>query len=322
MTATTSEQPPTDERGLDQRWVAVSVLLHACLLVLLLGLLPQVPPPEEKPIVVRVLMEAPGAAGAAGGGGGEAGGAQTPASSAPAQQQEQAQAAAEAPQEPTPPAEAPPTPPTPAAEPVPTPAPALEPTPKPTAEAVPEPPPPHPPHKPVHIARAVPQPTPPVTEAPPAPPVADTGARADANRSVRRRRRRPAPAAGPAVRRAAGKVPKGRARRCRQSRQRAGRRLSRALLRWIPRYKKYPPDAIEKKEEGEVTVGFVLARDGTVLDAWIERSSGVPALDAATLAMMHRASPVPPVPDRYKGEKLTLSMPIDYRIGMFQRLFR
>ena len=38
--------------------------------------------------------------------------------------------------------------------------------------------------------------------------------------------------------------------------------------------------------------------------------------------MMHRASPVPPVPDRYKGSELKLAMPVDYSIGFFERLFR
>jgi protein TonB len=95
-----------------------------------------------------------------------------------------------------------------------------------------------------------------------------------------------------------------------------------ALRRWLARYKQYPDDAVKKKQEGRVEIGFVLDRDGTVLDAWIERSSGVPELDQATLAMLHRASPVPPVPQRYKGKQLKLVMPIDYSIGLFDKLFR
>jgi protein TonB len=59
-----------------------------------------------------------------------------------------------------------------------------------------------------------------------------------------------------------------------------------------------------------------------VLDAWIERSSGLPLLDAAALAMMHNASPVPPIPDHYPGSELKLAMPVDYSIGFFERIFR
>jgi protein TonB len=95
-----------------------------------------------------------------------------------------------------------------------------------------------------------------------------------------------------------------------------------ALRRWLAEHKRYPEEAIDKKEEGKVIVGFTLRRDGTVLDAWIVRSSGVAILDRAALAMLHDASPVPPVPARYKGDELTLAMPVDYSIGLLDRLFR
>jgi hypothetical protein len=38
--------------------------------------------------------------------------------------------------------------------------------------------------------------------------------------------------------------------------------------------------------------------------------------------MLRRASPVPPIPPRYKGAQLKLAMPIDYSIGFFEKLFR
>lgn len=94
------------------------------------------------------------------------------------------------------------------------------------------------------------------------------------------------------------------------------------LQRWIGRFRKYPDEAIAKKQEGTVKFGFKLARDGTILDAWIEQSSGFPLLDDATLKMIHAASPVPKVPDKYQGETLTLAMPSRFSIGVFDRLFR
>ncbi|HUZ73633.1 MAG TPA: TonB family protein [Stellaceae bacterium] len=95
-----------------------------------------------------------------------------------------------------------------------------------------------------------------------------------------------------------------------------------ALQRWLSKYKRYPAAALKKKEEGQAVVGFTLKRDGTVLSAWIVRSSGVPALDAAALELMHRASPVPPVPARYQGSELKLAIPVNYSIGFFDRMFR
>jgi periplasmic protein TonB len=93
------------------------------------------------------------------------------------------------------------------------------------------------------------------------------------------------------------------------------------LRRWLAKYKDYPDAALKQKQQGTVTVEFMLARDGTVLDAQIERSSGFPILDRATLEMLRRASPVPPLPERYTGERIKIAMPIDYKIGLFGRLF-
>jgi protein TonB len=94
------------------------------------------------------------------------------------------------------------------------------------------------------------------------------------------------------------------------------------LQRWIGRFRKYPDEAIKQKQEGTVAIGFKLARNGTVLDAWIEKSSGYPLLDDAALNMIHAASPVPKVPDKYQGDTLTLkSMPAKFSIGVFDRIF-
>jgi protein TonB len=94
-----------------------------------------------------------------------------------------------------------------------------------------------------------------------------------------------------------------------------------AVRRWVTRYKKYPEDAVKQKQEGVVQLGFTFTRDGTVMKAWVEKSSGFPALDQAALAMIRAASPIPKVPDRYQGDTLTLVMPENFKIGLFDRLF-
>lgn len=95
-----------------------------------------------------------------------------------------------------------------------------------------------------------------------------------------------------------------------------------AVRRWVNRFRKYPDEAVQQKQEGTVGLGFKFSRDGTVLDAWIEKSSGFPLLDQAALAMIRAASPIPKVPDQYKGDTLTLVMPENFRIGLFDRLFK
>jgi len=94
------------------------------------------------------------------------------------------------------------------------------------------------------------------------------------------------------------------------------------VRRRISQFKHYPEAAKQQKQQGGGSVGFKIARDGTVLDAWIEHSTGFPMLDAAILQAVHEASPVPPVPERYRGAQLTVVMPYDFSIGLLDRIFR
>jgi periplasmic protein TonB len=93
------------------------------------------------------------------------------------------------------------------------------------------------------------------------------------------------------------------------------------LRRWLNRYKHYPPEARKDKEEGGLTVSFVILRDGTVLDVQIEHSSGFPLLDQAALQMLHDASPVPPLPPNYRPERIVIDLPVRFSIGFLDSLF-
>ena len=93
------------------------------------------------------------------------------------------------------------------------------------------------------------------------------------------------------------------------------------LRRWLNGYKRYPEAAQQRKQEGELIVSFTILHDGTVIDPRIERSSGFPLLDEAALKMLRDASPVPPLPARYRGERVGVDLPVDFSIGLLQRLF-
>jgi protein TonB len=93
------------------------------------------------------------------------------------------------------------------------------------------------------------------------------------------------------------------------------------LYRHLLRYKKYPPDAIGQKQQGSVLVGFTIARDGTLSDPRIERSSGSPLLDQATIAMLKRASPAPRLPDSFQGNEARVKFPIDYKLSLIDQMF-
>ena len=77
---------------------------------------------------------------------------------------------------------------------------------------------------------------------------------------------------------------------------------------------------VEYKEFGRGL--WQLAHDGTVTKAWIEQSSGNDLLDQAALAMMHDASPVPAVPERYWDKKGPIILPVDFSIGFLDKILR
>jgi protein TonB len=60
-----------------------------------------------------------------------------------------------------------------------------------------------------------------------------------------------------------------------------------------------------------VTVAFEIARDGTVRDARVAESSGVPSLDRSALRAVLEASPLPGVPPTWKDNTLPATMRFD-----------
>ncbi len=274
----------------------VSGFLHAAVLAVLIGVW-QREAPEEIPLppIPVTLTEDEGAAGAAG----DSNGASSASSAS------EARVAAPAPPD-TQPAAMPETPPTPRNVATPTPPRAVD-----AIEPVPQrkPTPPKPAPKPVETAQALT----PVLRAP-APPAA------------------PAPSTVPASVDALlhegvggsgrGTEGIGRAAYGAGAIEAPGDDYLDLVRAWIARYKKYPDAALAKKQEGKAMLGFIIDRNGDALNAWIDQSSGNPLLDEATLAMIHNASPIPKVPDKYKGDTLRLFMPVNYSIGLFDRLFK
>ncbi len=307
------------ERRRFSRAVLVSALGHAAVIALIVALWH--PEPEEIPIppIPVTMVEKIGQSGASGGGRGvSAPAARTGESASAANGAAQPEPAAAQPAAPAPPppSQAPSAPPqtqTPNALPLPAP---------PVASASIEPVPPHKPAPPqpheqpkaapvvMQAAPAQPQPAaPPVEAARSANPAAVASA-APSNEA----------AAGTGGQ-GRGDKGAGRAAAGNGSRDGPGDDYLELVRRWVTRFRDYPDEAIKKREEGTVAIGFKFARDGTVLDAWVEKSSGFPMLDNAALKMIHDASPIPKVPDRYQGETLTLVMPENYRIGIFDRIF-
>ncbi|PIE36732.1 MAG: hypothetical protein CSA54_03480 [Gammaproteobacteria bacterium] len=68
------------------------------------------------------------------------------------------------------------------------------------------------------------------------------------------------------------------------------------LMAHLLRYKRYPSRARRRGLEGTLEFTLTVRADGRLSQYAISKSSGHPALDKATLAMLKRAQPLPPIP--------------------------
>lgn len=84
-----------------------------------------------------------------------------------------------------------------------------------------------------------------------------------------------------------------------------------ALFAHVLRYRYYPDAARPDRLRGVVRVQFALARDGRIMSAWVQTSSGHQILDDAALDALRRAQPLPPIPPELPDEVEVL-LPLDY----------
>ncbi|MBL8568381.1 MAG: TonB family protein [Phreatobacter sp.] len=78
----------------------------------------------------------------------------------------------------------------------------------------------------------------------------------------------------------------------------------------VARFKIFPQAAQDRGQRGSVGFTFTVTRGGQVTSVAVTASSGVPMLDQATLSMVRRAVPFPPIPEGGPA-----SMTISTRIG-------
>jgi protein TonB len=84
------------------------------------------------------------------------------------------------------------------------------------------------------------------------------------------------------------------------------------LQAWLEKHKEFPRAAQIRRQQGMAKLFFVIDRDGKVLDFRIEKSSGHDLLDKEVLAMIRRASPVPPMPSDMTGPRLEVVVPVQF----------
>lgn len=91
-------------------------------------------------------------------------------------------------------------------------------------------------------------------------------------------------------------------------------RWQRQVVVHLNQFKRYPPDARRRHDQGDVQLAFTIDRSGRVMTRSIRGASGSVALDEAALELLERAAPLPPPPPQIAGASVELSLPVEYRM--------
>jgi periplasmic protein TonB len=84
------------------------------------------------------------------------------------------------------------------------------------------------------------------------------------------------------------------------------------LAAHFDKYKRYPGE--RAMQAAQVIVNFVLDRAGHVLSSRVVKGSGDAAFDAAALAMLQRADPVPSPPSEVADQGLSFTLPVIFHV--------
>jgi len=86
------------------------------------------------------------------------------------------------------------------------------------------------------------------------------------------------------------------------------------LQAWLEEHKEYPASARRRRHEGMAVLNFTMNSAGEVLAARIVRGTGHAILDEEVMSMIQRAAPLPAFPDDFEQGRLTLSVPVQFRL--------
>ncbi|MEA3390685.1 MAG: energy transducer TonB [Pseudomonadota bacterium] len=82
----------------------------------------------------------------------------------------------------------------------------------------------------------------------------------------------------------------------------------------LARYRAYPAAARRAGQQGVVVLRLHMNRSGQVIDAWVEESSGIAAIDDEAVAAATRAQPLPAFPAGWP-ERMSIAIPVIFRLG-------
>jgi TonB family protein len=77
----------------------------------------------------------------------------------------------------------------------------------------------------------------------------------------------------------------------------------------------YPAQALSEKREGSAVIHFTIDAGGALNDYYVTSTSGSPALDEGSLAVVRAASPFSPLPAAFRLSRLHVTATFRYRMG-------
>jgi len=84
------------------------------------------------------------------------------------------------------------------------------------------------------------------------------------------------------------------------------------VLAALHKVRRYPREAQFRKQQGVPYIRFVMDREGRVLSARLERSSGLRSLDEEAVSLPRRAQPLPRPPESVTGETIEMVVPVEF----------
>jgi protein TonB len=84
------------------------------------------------------------------------------------------------------------------------------------------------------------------------------------------------------------------------------------VLERLHKFRRYPPMAQSRREQGVPYIRFVMDRDGRILSSRLERSSGFAALDQEAVSLPRRTQPLPKPPAEVPGATIELVVPVEF----------
>jgi protein TonB len=91
----------------------------------------------------------------------------------------------------------------------------------------------------------------------------------------------------------------------------------RAVTERVRQFFYYPDAALAMHTTGVVTMHFTVRRNGQIDRLEIGKSSGNDGLDKAAYDIMHKAQPLPPIPDRMHTDRVDGDLPINFGVRNF-----